>query len=334
MTERMPRTIETHGATFTVSDEERYQEYWTSVVEESWEPETFMVLKGLIEPDSTYVDIGAWIGPTVLYGGQIAARCITAEPDPTAREALEANLDLNSSVAAKTTVSPLCIAADNGPVTLGAPHEEGGGDSESSMLCKDGHSTWEVDGVTLEAFFEQFKIDNCSLLKIDIEGGEALVMPAAVSLLKEQRPHVYLSLHAPLIEEPRSAIEEIVRSLDTYPFLYSNQGRLITAEVLLRDTNLQRFFEIIATDLTPAELGEKLARSSSFQQQATTPQQEELGKIFREAYRRCQSELEQDPTNERWLTIHQALKQITPYLQEPNPELQQKLIGQLRGIVD
>ena len=133
------------------------------------------------------------------------------------------------------------------------------------MLCKDGHSTWEVDGVTLEAFFEQFKIDNCSLLKIDIEGGEALVMPAAVSLLKEQRPHVYLSLHAPLMEEPRPAIEEIVRSLDTYPFLYSNQGQLITAEILLRDTNLQRFFEIIATDLTPAELGEKLARSSSFQ---------------------------------------------------------------------
>ena len=66
-----------------------------------------MVLKGLIEPDSTYVDIGAWIGPTVLYGGQIAARCITAEPDPTAREALEANLDLNSSVAAKTHSIPI-----------------------------------------------------------------------------------------------------------------------------------------------------------------------------------------------------------------------------------
>ena len=124
-----------------------------------------MVLKGLIEPDSIHVDIGAWIGPTVLYGGQIAARCITAEPDPTAREALEANLHLNDSVAAKTTVSPLCIAAENGPVKLGAPHEEGGGDSESSMLCKDGHSTWEVDGVTLEAFFQQFKIDNCSLFK-------------------------------------------------------------------------------------------------------------------------------------------------------------------------
>ena len=333
MTEHTPRMIETHGATFTVADEERYREYWSSVIDESWEPETFMVLKGLIEPDSTYVDIGAWIGPTVLYGGQIAARCITAEPDPTAREALEANLQLNDSVAAKTTVSPLCIAAENGPVKLGAPHEEGGGDSESSMLCKDGHSTWEVDGVTLEGFFEQFKIDDCSLLKIDIEGGEALVMPAAVALLKEQRPHVYLSLHAPLMEEPRPAIEEIIKSLDTYPFLYSNQGKLITAEILLRDTNLQRFFEIIATDLTPAELGEKLARSSGFQKQATTPQQEELGQIFREAYRRCQNELEQDPTNERWLAIQQALKQITPYLQEPNPELQQKLIGQLQGIV-
>ena len=53
MTEHTPRMIETHGATFTVADEERYREYWSSVIDESWEPETFMVLKGLIEPDST-----------------------------------------------------------------------------------------------------------------------------------------------------------------------------------------------------------------------------------------------------------------------------------------
>ena len=206
--------------------------------------------------------------------------CITAEPDPTAREALEANLHLNDSVAAKTTVSPLCIAAENGPVKLGAPHEEGGGDSESSMLCKDGYSTWEVDGVTLEGFFEQFKIDDCSLLKIDIEGGEALVMPAAVALLKSSAP-TFTSLHAPLMEEPRPAIEEIIKSLDTYPF--SIQTKANSSLPRFTGHQSQRFFEIIATDLTPAELGEN-ARSSGFQKQATTPQQEELGQIFREAY--------------------------------------------------
>ena len=97
------------------------------------------------------------------------------------------------------------------------------------MLCKDGHSTWEVDGVTLEGFFEQFKIDDCSLLKIDIEGGGPNHARCG-RCLKSSAP-TFTSLYMPRLW--KSHAEEIIKSLDTYPFLYSNQGKLITAEILV-----------------------------------------------------------------------------------------------------
>ena len=168
-------------------------------------------------------------------------------------------------------------------------------------------------------------------LKIDIEGGEALVMPAAVALLKEQRPHVYLSLHAPLMEEPRPAIEEIIKSLDTYPFLYSNQGKLITAEILLRDTNLQRFFEIIATDLTPAEVGEKLAGRQAFKR-SLRHNKKSLSDFFGKHTDGAKMNWNKTQPMSGGLPFNRRLNR-SPYLQEPNPELQQKLIGQLQGIV-
>ena len=114
------------------------------------------------------------------------------------------------------------------------------------------------------------------LLKIDIEG-EALVIPAAVSLLREQRP-TFTFFACPAYG--RATVGHRNHQITRYlPFLYSNQGKLITAKFLLV-APISKGFEIIATDLTPAELGEKLARSPSFQKQPTAPQQEELGKIF------------------------------------------------------
>ena len=171
---------------------------------------------------------------------------------------------------------------------------------------------WEVDGVTLEGFFEQFKIDDCSLqLKIDIEGGEALVMPAAVALLKEQRPHVYLitlatviaaspsirsepsTLHAPLMEEPSISRlhrrnHQITRHLPFSLFKprQTHHSKFRNESFIARDTNLQRFssFEIIATDLHPGRAWReacnsvvKLSKASHF---ATTRSQSLVPKIF------------------------------------------------------
>ena len=104
-------------------------------------------------------------------------------------------------------------------------------------------------------------------------------MPAAVALLKEQRPHVYLSF-MPRLWKSRDQPSKKSSGHSTPTLFLSNQGQLITAEVLLRDTNLQRFFEIIATDLTPAELGESLLGRQAFKSKPLRHNKKSLVRFF------------------------------------------------------
>src|SRR5918994_6819920 len=60
-----------------------------------WERETFNVIDKFVTKGHTFIDVGAWIGPTVLYGVHRAARAFAFEPDPVAFPELEANAKAN-----------------------------------------------------------------------------------------------------------------------------------------------------------------------------------------------------------------------------------------------
>jgi hypothetical protein len=47
----------------------------------------------------------------------------------------------------------------------------------------------------MDTFQQRHPIDGCSLVKIDIEGGEKIVLPALEPFLRRYRPTLYLSLH-------------------------------------------------------------------------------------------------------------------------------------------
>ena len=54
-----------------------------------------------------------------LYAATVAGCCHAFEPDPVAREALEANLRLNPDLARRVVVHAEAVAAHPGPVRLG-----------------------------------------------------------------------------------------------------------------------------------------------------------------------------------------------------------------------
>jgi hypothetical protein len=80
-------------------DVERNVEYnpnfWEMVSSNIWEPYTFDILEKFLSKQHSYLDIGAWVGPTTLFGAQLAKKCYAFEPDPVAYSALIRNLDLN-----------------------------------------------------------------------------------------------------------------------------------------------------------------------------------------------------------------------------------------------
>lgn len=183
------RTIRVRGVEYMVAEIRPYWlHYWDEVERGEWEADTFETLDRYLTPDSSFVDIGAWVGPLTLYAAKKCRWVYAIEPDPDARQRLGTNLLLNKI----KNVTPDWRALSNtaGPATLGNRHEFG--DSESSLNWPGGVV---VQTVRLEDWWNEVGITDASLIKIDIEGGEGYVLPDAAEFLKSLRIPIHLSLH-------------------------------------------------------------------------------------------------------------------------------------------
>ena len=83
-----PMKVERYGKSFFVSGNPKYFFFWKN---KSWERNTHKIFDKFLDSNHSYIDIGAWIGPTVLYGAQIAKKVYAIEPDPIAFKELEKN---------------------------------------------------------------------------------------------------------------------------------------------------------------------------------------------------------------------------------------------------
>ncbi len=220
-----------------------HSKFWRKASAGDWEPETFSTLDRFLSPDRDYLDIGAWIGPTVLYGARKARHVWCFEPDPTAFRHLAWNLDLNDI----HNVSAFGVALSNqfGVARMASVRGEPG-DSTSSLLHDAAHGS---DALTIA--WDQFEAANdlsaVSLVKMDIEGAEFFVLPTLLPWLERQRPALYLSLHAPLLAEDvrHDAILSLLNSLSFYPNLSDENFRPTTIEQLLKPEALTRFHTIL-----------------------------------------------------------------------------------------
>ncbi len=209
------------GKTFTVKD--RTDLFWESVARNKWENPTFRIFQQFIRPGSVYLDIGSWIGPTVLFGSNISRHCFAVEPDPIAFAELKANIELNPTLEKKITLFNGCIAEKTGRVQFG--NESSFGNSTSSLLFGNKTCSVEVEALSFEDFLHRYAIKECGFIKMDIEGGETMVLPTMKTFLNAQMPAFYLSLHQKWFKNKVTDIKAIVDVLLIYPFIYRNDGQ-------------------------------------------------------------------------------------------------------------
>jgi FkbM family methyltransferase len=207
----LPITV--NGKSFVVSDDHEDREFWRVVREGIWEPETFRIFDQFLDRNHCYLDVGAWIGPTVLYGAQLAKWCWAFEPDPVAFQKLEKNLLLNPSID-NVAVTDEALSAESGFVQFG--NNERIGDSTSSALFAHGSDSWRATATTIEKFAAERGMDNCNFVKMDIEGGEYELIPAMADWLKAYRPTLYLSLHPQFVTEVEKKTQTVLDSLAFY----------------------------------------------------------------------------------------------------------------------
>ncbi|MCK9458630.1 MAG: FkbM family methyltransferase [Proteobacteria bacterium] len=165
-----------------------YPLFWDRVENNTWEPITYQILNRYVNPNKDYIDIGAWIGPTILYAAQIAKRSFAIEPDPVAYQKLLENVALNNF-----PITTNCCAISDTNETLKLGTHECFGDSMSSIMVQTGDLV-DVTGITIEEFVKKNDID-CGFIKIDIEGGEVKILPSFASYLSKIKPILYVSFH-------------------------------------------------------------------------------------------------------------------------------------------
>jgi len=185
-------------------------------------------MRDLLEPGETYLDIGSWIGPTILLAAAKAGRIHGFEPDPVAFRKLSRNLDLNRAwIGDKVTVEEVAVADRDGELQLVAPGEAGA--SASSLILSEGDNRWTVRSVDASRIVAEAGLSSHSLIKMDIEGGEYIAIPRIATLLREIRPSLYLSLHPFNIAGGRlkkvSLTYRILRCLRHYSFVYTHDGK-------------------------------------------------------------------------------------------------------------
>ncbi|EJQ54137.1 FkbM family methyltransferase [Bacillus cereus BAG6X1-2] len=246
--------ISKNDVNFNVISNQVARGIWDRISQNDWEEETFKIFDRFLKPENSYIDIGAWIGPTVLYGAHKAKHVYGVEPDPIAFKEIVTNVNLNPSIYSKVTCINAAITEKSGNINLYMRDQFG--DSMSSLIPTTSDKYCQVRGITIHDLISENNIENVNFIKIDIEGGEYSLIPVLYEFLKSQKPTLYLSIHPRFLNENLNLIstkgvntsehfkfqtEKLLDSLQFYKYVYDNSGNLVNKDTILRVMNTGEF---------------------------------------------------------------------------------------------
>lgn len=151
------------------------------------------LIRSLLKPGDTMIDVGANIGFTALEGVQAVGLKGTVhaiEPHPFIHRCLSENLILNHLGPPHIQTYPTAVSDE--PSDIGVQFTNDRRDDMNFMVPKGAarHTCMNAKGIkvpvtTLDALFPDLL--HCDLLKIDVEGAELAVLRGASRLLKNTR---------------------------------------------------------------------------------------------------------------------------------------------------
>jgi FkbM family methyltransferase len=183
----------------------RNRSFWLRKPLES-ESFPFAMLRHFVRPGDVVYDCGANLGlyDRFLVGTLGAGRVVAFEPSAENRRFLAANLALGG-ITDRVTVLPMALADEDGiaefqvddvqttsgtlsKVTDGAP-------SEGRRNLRLRPLTDQVLCRQLDTVMDEEKLPPPNVIKIDVEGAEALLLRGAASLLRRRHPKLVVELH-------------------------------------------------------------------------------------------------------------------------------------------
>jgi FkbM family methyltransferase len=185
------QSINISGTKLFVSNENRFKNFWTHFNSKNWEKPTLDILLNNLSTDDIYIDVGAWVGPTVLAASVTNCIVHAYEPDPVAFNELLENIQLNKI--GNIQLHNIALFDRSGEMFFGPGRGDEMGESISSLMNGAGTVAVVVRDVADEIKKSHFL--DCKLIKMDIEGAEYIVIHKMKPLLIDKKPILLLSVH-------------------------------------------------------------------------------------------------------------------------------------------
>jgi FkbM family methyltransferase len=172
----------------------------SSFTNENWEGNTFEVFNHVKNINKKAIDIGAWIGPTSIWLSKNFKEVLAIDADLVAIEALKANL--KASECFNTQILDKPIHSVNTKVTFGTnqyvPLYQSEGLGASTSQIKEGgftDSDYLSETITMDQLNQLFPFSEVSFVKVDIEGGEELILEDLIKNAKKYNWELWISFH-------------------------------------------------------------------------------------------------------------------------------------------
>jgi FkbM family methyltransferase len=208
--------------------------FWKNIYSD-WENETFNVFDKYLNKTKIFVDIGAWIGTTAMYGSRKAKFVYSVEADKKSFECLKLNMETNCANN-YTLINKAIYNKDNIEIKFGKNkfmNNSKINDSTSQIYMENESSDefYLVETTTIGTIIKNFQINisEIGLIKVDIEGGEEHILTDLCELNRMFKIPLYISFHYDWWVD---------KNLDRFNFLTIEQK-----EKIMNDTFISIIFE-------------------------------------------------------------------------------------------
>jgi FkbM family methyltransferase len=201
-------------------------EFWYNFDNGKWEPETYDFYKKYISPVKDVIDIGGWIGPTMLFAYSMNARKISVvEADPANFQILKKNCRQNH-MEDRVELHNLCLSDRTGQIVMFGTKSKKKGSSTKRI----GYGDTKVTTTAMMEFLQSKNLKETSIIKIDIEGAEQDVTDSLDYIAQFPDIAVLFSVHVPMFRDAQKTNALLAEKFKKFDVFTDTEEPLSLAE--------------------------------------------------------------------------------------------------------
>ncbi|HAC65689.1 MAG TPA: hypothetical protein DCF68_19695 [Cyanothece sp. UBA12306] len=156
------------------------------------DPKITWVCQNILRPGDTVIDIGANVGLITLYAAKLvgsSGKIHAFEPQPNLVQLLKKSVTINEYE--QVVIHQVALSDQDGIMNMQVPIDNSGAASLGKKKNKASY-TIDVEVKNATQYLSSLNLDKIRLIKIDVEGHEAIVLKGAKYFLESHKPDIIL----------------------------------------------------------------------------------------------------------------------------------------------